>query len=334
MPVSERWRTRPFNIGVRLVVKAGRRLSSACAQDSVVLIVTTMATNLVRIASTMIMTRLLMPEVFGLAGIINTIFFVVTMLTDLGFQAYIVRHPEGEGRHFLRVIWTIHAVRGGALAVVGAALAVPASHLLAKTELALPLAIASTIFLINGLASLSLITALRTFQIRKLCWLDLGVQIFQTFVALVFAILLRSVWSIIIAMIASAVLRTVLSYLLFPNSRHGIAVDRGISKDFWVFSRFVVGSSLLTLLIVQSDKIILARIFSLHHFGLYVIAATLAAVPVGFVGAYASRMLYPRYAGLFREAPEKIKFVYIMLSGVRSRCYMALHAASLLGARR
>ncbi|WP_176943614.1 oligosaccharide flippase family protein [Sphingomonas sp. YR710] len=290
----------------RLVV----RIKAQRGGDSMVLIGTTLVSNLVRIASTMAMTRLLAPDIFGLVGIINTIFFIVTMLTDLGFQAYVVRHPDGDDRRFLRVIWTIHAGRGAGLALISAALAFPLAQLLAKPELALPLAVASTIFLINGLASLSLITALRTHQVAKLCYLDLGVLIFQTLVAMTSAALLHNVWSIIIAMAASAALRTILSYSLFPNSCSGIAIDRAVSKDFWRFSRFVMGSSLLTLLIAQTDKIVLARVLSLDRFGLYMIATTLAGVPLVFAGNYASRILYPRYASMFRDTSDRLPQIY------------------------
>ncbi|MDB5687148.1 MAG: Membrane protein involved in the export of O-antigen and teichoic acid, partial [Rhizorhabdus sp.] len=306
------------------------RIGAQKGRDSLVLIGTTIASNLLRIASTMAMTRLLAPDVFGLVGIINTIFFIVTMLTDLGFQAYVVRHADGDDRRFLDVIWTIHAGRGAALALISAALALPLAHLLAKPELVLPLAVASIIFFINGVASLSLITALRTHQVRKLCYLDLGVLVFQTIIAVVAAALLHDVWSIIVAMIMAAILRAVLSYSLFPGSGSGIAIDKAIQKDFWAFSRFIMGSSLLTLLIAQTDKIVLARIFSLDRFGLYVIATTLASVPLAFVGSYASRILYPRYASVFREAPDRLPSIYYAGRRTMSLLY-SFAAGGLIG---
>lgn len=298
--------------------------------DSLVLIGTTMASNLVRIASTMIMTRLLAPDIFGLVGIIIAVFFIVTMITDLGFQGYVVRHPEGDDPRFLHVIWTIHALRGVGLAILSAALAMPLSQLFAKPDLALPLAVASITFLINGLASLSLITALRTRQIQKLCYLDLGLLVFQTGIALIAAAMLHNVWSIIVGMVAAAILRSILSYVLFDESGSRLAFDRGISEDFWRFSRFVMGSSFLTLLITQADKVVLARILNLNDFGLYVVATTLAGVPIGFAGTYANRILYPLYTKVFRENPDGIAEIYY--SGRRSMSLLyGFFTAGLIG---
>jgi len=78
------------------------------------LALTTVGTNLVRIISTMILTRLLAPEVFGVVGVILSILYTLQMLTDFGLQAYVVRHPQADDQRFLDSVYTIHAVLGDA----------------------------------------------------------------------------------------------------------------------------------------------------------------------------------------------------------------------------
>src|SRR3954447_16991384 len=68
--------------------------------------------NAIRIVSTMLLTRLLSPEVYGITGMILAVFFVINMLSDVGFQAYIVRHERSDEPNFLNAVWTIHASRG------------------------------------------------------------------------------------------------------------------------------------------------------------------------------------------------------------------------------
>ena len=91
------------------------------------LALSTIVTNLLRVISTVCLTRLLAPEVYGITGIIMSVFYMINMVTDIGLQAYVVRHHRSDDPDFLSSVWTIHAIRGGVLAVVGMALAWPLS---------------------------------------------------------------------------------------------------------------------------------------------------------------------------------------------------------------
>src|SRR4051794_15646925 len=77
---------------------------------SSVLLGTNVASNLLRLASTIVLTRLLAPDAFGLIAMIASFFYVITMITDAGFQAYVVRH-ERDDPDFVDAIWTIHFAR-------------------------------------------------------------------------------------------------------------------------------------------------------------------------------------------------------------------------------
>ena len=129
----------------------GRRLRLSGSQA---LALSTILTNLVRIVSTVLLSRLLSPDVYGLTGMILSVFYVINLLSDVGFQAYIVRHARSDDLQFLNAVWTIHAARGLALATLGILLSWPVSLLLAEPRLASPLAVASLTFGIDGLASL------------------------------------------------------------------------------------------------------------------------------------------------------------------------------------
>jgi O-antigen/teichoic acid export membrane protein len=275
-----------------------------------VIVLTSGGSTVVRMVSSIILTRLLSPEAFGIIGIIGSIFFVITMLTDLGFQSFLVPHQRGEDRHFRDVIWTIHAVRGFVLAAL-AALASPAfAWILGKPQLAVPLAVASVVFVFYGLTSFSLITALRQHGARKLAVLDLVLQIGQTIACVLLALVWRNVWAMIAAMIVQSILRMVLSFTWFADSRHAFARDREIYREFLRFSRLILATSVLTLIILQTDKLVLARLFTLEQFGLYAIALSLASAPMSIGDAYMTRVVFPLYAQVWRNTPSALAEVY------------------------
>jgi lipopolysaccharide exporter len=284
-----------------------RRLLAATRTRTGVLGLTTVGNLLVRTGSSMLLTRMLNPAQFGIVGIITTIFFAVALVTDLGFQDFLIRHERTEDRHFRDVIWTIHAKRGLA---VFAAVAV-SSPLIAwafgKPVVASPLAVASLIFVFNGLASLSLMTALRHDKAREISLLEFFLQIFQTCACLLLALWWHNAWSIIAAMVLQSALRALLSYQLFPDS-----------------------SQRLALIIGQSDKVVLGRIFTLGEFGLYAIALTIASAPTAFAESYINRIVFPICAQTWREARSDLAAVYYRVRRLAGALY-AFACGGLIG---
>src|SRR3954452_25590251 len=96
---------------IRLRRMPGKALKVASSRTGV-LGLTTIGNLVVRTGSSMLLTRLLAPEAFGIVGLITAIFFAVALVTDLGFEAFLIRDHRTEDHHFRNVIWTIHAVRG------------------------------------------------------------------------------------------------------------------------------------------------------------------------------------------------------------------------------
>jgi O-antigen/teichoic acid export membrane protein len=281
-------------------VNSGKRLRLRLTGSSA-LALSTVISNLMRIVSTVCLTRLLSPDVYGITGLILSVFYMINMVSDIGLQAYVVRHHQSDEPDFLSAVFTIHAVRGVILAAIAALLAWPLSLLVAKPELALPLAVGSLVFVIDGQVSLHQFRALRDGRVPRVTLIDLIGAFFQIASAIVLAFLLRNIWAIIASMIIGSVARTWAGYALFPGSSHKFRRDREVAADLWKFSRVIAVSSALTLVLTQVDKLAMARILSLSQFGTYVIASSLAGAPQVFGFNYANSIVYPAAAEAWRE---------------------------------
>lgn len=258
-------------------------------------------TSALRIVSTMCLTRLLSPDVYGVVGIILSIFYMVNMLTDIGLQSYVIRHERSDDPDFLNSVYTIHAVRGVILAAISMALAWPISTIMAKPQLFAPLLVSSLIFVIDGQVSLHQFRGLRDGKVQRYATMDLLSNVSQTVAAIVLAFILRNVWAIVGSLFVASTVRAWATYALFPGGRHRFLRDRAVASDLWRFSRMIAISSSLMLLVNQFDKLTLGRILSLNEFGLYVLAANLAVAPVGFASNYASTIVYPIVASAVRD---------------------------------
>lgn len=287
-----------------------RGLTTFLRRDTNVVIATVVLSNLIRMVGSALLTRLLVPEAFGIVGLIGSIAFILSMVSDLGFQAFVIRHRDGNVARFLDVIWTIRFLRAAALCGVLMLLAEPVAALLGKPEIALAIAVSSLQFLIEGLSSLALVTALRERQLPRLSALEIIGMIVQVAVSIVLAWAWQTYWSIVVAILVSHVVRTVLSYVMFPQSGRRLRFDRAYATELGQFARFVTGSSIISMLLMQSDKVVLGRLLSLDQLGLYMLAANLAMAPLAFTYGYASRVLYPAYARVWHDAPETLKTVF------------------------
>lgn len=299
-------------------------------RDTSVVVGAVVALNLLRVVSSVILTRLLAPEIFGAVGIISSIAFVLAMISDLGFQAFVVRHRDGDDPRFLDAIWTIRLIRGAALTGALIVLAGPIAAALGKPELTALIAVSAAFFLIEGLSSLSLLTALRSGLLLRLSVMELAVAVVQLLASIALALLWRDVWSMVAATLVASGVKAWLSFAIFPDARRRWHVDRRYGAELWAFARFVTGSSIISMVLIQADKVVLARLLPLDALGLYILAGNLALAPLAFTNAYASRVLYPLYSRVWRERPDQLAEVYYAARRRASLLYM-IGAGGLIG---
>jgi lipopolysaccharide exporter len=278
--------------------------------DPIIVVGTMIALNLLRIISSLLLTRLLSPADFGIVGMVAVAQYTVIMLLDFGTDTYLVRHREIHDRRQLDVIWTIRFLRLIFVAGITALAAGVFSHILGNESLTVVLAVSSLATLASAPQSLSFSLAARSKQIVLLGAIDVGMAVFNLFLTIAMAIWLRNYWAIIISSIIGASMRSLLSYLLFPSQFYRFAFDPEIAAKMWKFSRYVIGSSVITLILSQVDKFVLGHFLTIGEFGIYLLAASLAIVPKMFCETYGSRVLFPTYAQAYRDDRSSIREVF------------------------
>jgi lipopolysaccharide exporter len=283
------------------------RLRQIAAGGAASVVITVLIGNSLRIVSSMTLTRLLDAQAFGIVGVITSIAFMVAMISDVGMYDFIMRHHEGDDPVFLDQIWTVKVLRGAALTLMMLAASWPASWLLGKPELAPVVAVWSISFLIDGFGSLAFVLGPRKRLLWRVSMLDLGASIATLLVSVSLALIYASFWAMIIGMIVGAAVKSLLSYALFPESKRRWHYHPPRFQELWGFSRFIAMSSMLTILVMQLDKLVLARLMPLSVYGLYAIAVTLAAAPGGVAGPYTLRVLFPAYAAAARDSHDALR---------------------------
>lgn len=272
--------------------------------------VTIIASNVLRIGSTIILTRALSPLDFGVTGLTGAILNILLMISDVGFGVYIIRHARGDDARLLDIIWTVRLLRGAVLTLLLAAFAGPLAGLLGKPELSLAIAVVATQFVLDGCSSLAPFTAVRDEKLSMLSLLDIISAVTQTVMGVALALWLHSYWAIILAGLIGTALKSLLSYTLFPHAGRRFAYDAHEVGELWRFGRTIAGAHTIQVLLSNVDKIALSRIFPLPLFGLYSLAVNLSGAASGFTNLYPTRILLPAFARAQREGPAHLAQAY------------------------
>lgn len=255
----------------------------------------------VRLFSSVILTRLLYPEAFGLMTIVASIGFIVEMVSDVGIVGLTIRHEKGDDPKFFHTWWSVRLIRSffntGLLFLLAPYLA----QWYGQPELTQVLRIFSLSFVIMGFESMAIPLSIRRRQTQKMHCVELGCLALSTCFSITWSYFSRDYFGILYAMLLNPLLMTVASYLFFADSRVRLSFNREALRAQFDFARYVMPSSVITLVVSQFDKILFLKFFNLQLMGLYGLAANMLTPVDALISRLSRNMLYPRCAENFRQ---------------------------------
>ena len=259
------------------------------------------ATAVIRLGSSLILTRLLSPDAYGIFGILLSFLFMIEMLSDVGTLGLLIRHPRGDERQFVHTLWTIRLIRSifnFAVLFLAAPLIASIYHTPVLRD---ALRVLSIWFLLNSAESMSFGLAIRHQRARLNNYNELASNVIMTLFVIGMASLLRNHYALILGALLQRLLLVVASHFYYRDMGVGIAFDREARREQFQFARIVIPSSILTIVLSQYDKVVLARLFNLTLLGVYSIASNMAGQLTGVMMHNARFVLYARCSAYFRS---------------------------------
>ena len=68
-------------------------------------------TAVIKLGSSLILTRLLNPEAYGIFAILFSFLFMIELMSDVGTIGLLIRHPRGSEVRFVHTVWTVRLIR-------------------------------------------------------------------------------------------------------------------------------------------------------------------------------------------------------------------------------
>jgi lipopolysaccharide exporter len=268
------------------------------------------ATALIKLGSSLILTRLLAPQAYGIFGILLSIVFIVNLVSDVGTTAFLIRHPRGGEAKFIHAVWTIRFLRCLLNFSVVFLCAPIIAAIYSTPVLTNALRVFSFQFLIAGFESMSFILSQRDQKARIGNYADLISSAAMTVFVIVAASILRSYLALIYGVLLQQALLTIGSHFFYRNIGIRFAYDREVAAEQFKFAGFVLPSSLLTMVLSQYDKLILLKLFNLTLVGVYSVAGNMLGPISGVIVHNARVVLYARCSAYFRSDKESARVRY------------------------
>ncbi|MEG4006601.1 oligosaccharide flippase family protein [Microcoleus sp. Pol11C1] len=251
------------------------------------------SSQIIRFGSNLILTRLLLPELFGLMGLAYVFIVGINLFTDIGLGPSIIQNKRGDEPQFLNTAWTMQVIRSLFVWLCLILITWPVTQFYEEPRLMWLIPALSINTLIGGFKSTSVSTLERKMSVKEVVLFELGTQIISTTVMIVWAFFDRSIWAIVVGGWTGAVVELVWSHFLIPGKSNRFAWDKEAVKEIFSYGKWIFLSTILFFLCSQADRLILGKIFTLTMLGIYGIAFTLGDMPRQVIIAISGRVIFP-----------------------------------------
>jgi len=283
------------------------------------------SSQLIRLLSNLILTRILFPEVFGLMALIQVVIIGLQNFSDMGIHTAIIQSQRGETQRFLDTAWTMQIIRGVLLWVLSCIIAAPVADFYGQSELSIMIPVLGITTIISGFRSTNHSLASRNITIGRITIIEFLSSILGTIVLIILALWLQSVWALIIGSILGSLLNTVLSHIVLEGKRNKFAWDADIAWEIFHFGKYIVISTIAGYLILQGDKLILGKYISLEELAVFTIAFLFGSLPHTLGKLLNSRVIMPLYK---QRPPAESQQNFQKIREIRSIFIVALFALS------
>ncbi len=267
------------------------------------------ASQTIRFGTNLIMTRLLVPEMFGVVSIAMVIMIGLAMFSDLGLGQSIVQNRRGDDPDFLNTAWSLQIVRGlliWSLALLAALilhLAVdlfPSHSVYADPSLPILIAVLSFVAVIDGFTATRAFQASRNLALGRITSISIVAQVAGLAVMIPWAWYMPSVWTLVGGSIMSSGVTVSFGHLLLPGIRNRWHWDRTAAATIIHFGKWILFASILGFFAANLDRLILGGVLDAATMGIFTIAYLIYSAVDQLISRVVSNVAFPALSEVAR----------------------------------
>lgn len=233
--------------------------------------------QLIQLASTAVLARLLSPTDFGLAGLVAVVTGILAIFMDCGIPTAIVRAPRLTEK-FLATAFYVNLGLALLMSLLMCALAFPVARFFDEPALAGLMLLASLTFPLR-INSIHVALMQRSMQFPRLTRMGMVTAATNTVVTIGCAAAGLGAASIIVGTLALGVVSMAQmqwAVRWWPRPRF----SRDEARELWSFGRGILGSNLVTQIAFNSDRVLIGRALDVSAVGYWTRTVNLLMLPM------------------------------------------------------
>jgi O-antigen/teichoic acid export membrane protein len=280
--------------------------------------------QVLRLVSSLVLTRLLTPDLFGLMAITMIVQTIFGLLSDVGLRQAVIQNPRGTQATFLDTVWVLQIVRGAiiwvfssltgvVIFVLGTMSMLRPDSVYADPLLPLLLFVTGAVTFVDSFHSTKVLVEQRKMALKGVTLIDLGSQMGGLVVTLLLALHNPNIWAILAGGLASAILHVWFTHAFLPGHRDRLQLDRETAREIAIFGRWIVISSSLSVFAANADRMLLGSWVTPEVLGFYAIAFSLLSVVIGAGDKLLGSIAFPMLSEAAREGGDRFRRLYSRL---------------------
>lgn len=303
---------------------SGETLKARAFKGSVVALSGFGAAQGIRLVSNLIMTRLLAPDAFGLMGVTIALQVWISMMSDLGLNASIIRSKHGDDPSYLATARTMQLGRCILMAsvLVIAALLLPglagrgvvrAGSVYADPRLPIFLFCIAGSVMISGFSAMRIALHNRNLDIAPVIRLELTAQVIALISMASAALSGLGVYSLALGAIIAELVKSTGSHFALKGPPARFGFSREHFNEMFHYGKWLLIASTFGFMVSRGDQVIFGWLFDIKAFSLYSIATIWIVSAGAVIETVQRRIANPALAEIHRERAHDLTRIYLRM---------------------
>jgi len=292
------------------IKKSGRTLPQKMVRGGAYLSSLKVIRKILSLIRLIIIGRILAPSDFGLMGIALLTMSAIETFSRTGYREALIQKKE-DIRGYLDAAWTVLIIRGFIIFIVIYLLAPYASLFFHSPAVVPIIQVLGFAFFFEAFNNIGVVFFRKELEFNKV-FIHRFVGISTNFVvAVVAALILRSVWALVFGLLAEKIVSIIVSYVIHPY-RPRFSKDIEKARELFGFGKWILGSSILLFIGEHIDDIFVGRVLSATALGFYQMAYRISNMLETEITQIITGVAFPAYAKL-QDHPIRLRKAYFRI---------------------
>ena len=262
-----------------------------------------------------ILARLLLPEIFGLMAILQLLRQGIQQFTRMSFGDAII-YRDTKIDESVNTAWILSIIRGLLLFVLLYILSPFISSFYGEDVLNIGIKVIAIVFIFDGFNNTYMVLYRKNIDFKKIAILNLITEFLGIVIVIALAYYLRNVWALLFGVLFSSFTKMLLSYRIAEKTPK-FQFDKAIAWEMFHYSKYLTGVGILVFLTTRLDDALVGKLLGMKELGLYINAYFFANLPATHITAILAPLIFPTYAH-YSEDQEKMNQLFLRVLKVVS----------------